>query len=54
MKNKSLLPTVGIIMYIILSIINKFIIELPSLIYIIVGIISIILIVLGIIKDRKK
>ena len=54
MKNRSLLPTIGIIIYIILSIINKFIIRVPNYIYISVGLLAIILIIVGIIKERKK
>ena len=51
---KSLLPIIGIIMYIILSILDKFIVKVPWYIYITVGISSIIIIIIGIIKDRKK
>lgn len=51
---KSLLPIIGIIMYIILSIVDKFIIKVQDYIYIIIGIISIVIIIIGIIKDRKK
>lgn len=51
---KSLLPIVGIIMYIILSIVDKFIIKVPDCLYIAVGISSIVIIIIGIIKDRKK
>lgn len=51
---KSLLPIIGIIMYVILSIIDKFVVKVPDYIYIIVGISSIVIIIIGIIKDRKK
>lgn len=51
---KSLLPIIGIVMYIILSIVDKFIVKVSDYIYIIVGISSIIIIIIGIIKDRKK
>ena len=51
---KSLLSIVGIIMYIILSMVDKIITKVPDYIYIIVGISSIIIIIIGIIKDRKK
>lgn len=54
MKNKSILPVVGIIMYLMLSITDKFIVSVPDLVYIIVGIFSIILIVIGLVKDRIK
>ena len=51
---KSLFPTIGIIMYMILSIVNKFIVKVPDYIYISVGLLSIILIIIGLIKDRKN
>ena len=54
MKNKSILPTIGIISYLILSIVDKFIISVPWYIYISIGIISIAIIIIGIIKDGKK
>ena len=54
MKNKSILPTIGIISYLTLSIVDKFIISVPWYIYISIGIFSIILIILGIVKERKK
>jgi len=54
MKNKSILPTIGIIIYLILSIVDKFMIKLPWYLYISIGIFSIILIILGIVKERKK
>ena len=54
MKNKSISPTIGIIIYLILSIVDKFIIRVPGYIYISIGIFSIIIITIGIIKDRKK
>jgi len=54
MENKSILPTIGIICYLMLSIIDKFIISVHSYIYISIGVFSIILIIIGILKDRKK
>lgn len=54
MKNKSILPTIGIIIYLILSIVDKFIVKTPWYIYITIGIFSIMLIILGIVKERKK
>lgn len=54
MKKKSILPAIGIISYLILSIVDKFIVKVPWYIYISIGIFSIIIIIIGIIKDRKK
>lgn len=54
MKNKSILPSIGIVSYIILSIVDKLIVSVPWYLYISIGIFSIIIIIIGIIKDRKK
>lgn len=54
MKNKSLLPILGIIIYIVLSIIDKLVLKIPDYVYISVGLLSIILIIIGLIKDRKN
>ena len=54
MKNKSILPTIGIIIYLILSIVDKFIVKIPWYLYTSIGIFSITIIIIGIIKDRKK
>ena len=51
---KSLLPILGIIIYIILAVFDKFILKVPDYIYISVGLLSIILIIIGLIKDRKN
>lgn len=54
MKNKSLLPILGIIIYIILSIIDKFVLKVSDYVYISLSIIAMILIIIGLIKDRRK
>lgn len=54
MKDKSILSSIGIIIFFILTAIDKFILELPDLLYIIVGLISITLIIIGFLKDNKK
>ena len=54
MKDKSILSSIGIILFFILTAIDKFILELPDIIYILVGIISIALIIIGFLCDKKK
>lgn len=47
MKDSSLITIIGFIMYIILSIIDKFIYTVPNIIYIPIGILSIIFVLMG-------
>lgn len=54
MKDKTYLSSIGIIIFFILTVIDKFILELPDLLYIIIGTISIILIIIGFLSDKKK
>lgn len=54
MKDKSILSSIGIIIFFLLTAIDKFILELPDIIYIIIGLISIILIIIGFLSDKKK
>lgn len=54
MNLKDLLEIIGISIYIILSIIDKFIYKVPNFFYIVMGIISIIIILLGTVVGKKK
>ena len=54
MNKKSIFSALGIAIYIVLTFIDRIIIDIPDLIYIIVGIIAIILIIIGLIIDIKK
>ena len=54
MKNKNNLSSIGIIVFFILTLIDKFITKLPSIIYIILGSISIYLIIIGFLNEKKK
>ena len=54
MKDKSILSSIGIIIFFILTAIDKIIIKLPDIIYVIVGLLSIILIIIGFLKDNRK
>lgn len=54
MKEGNILITIGIAIYVILTIINKFIYYLPDALYISIAAIGIILILIGFIKERKS
>ena len=53
MKDKNILIAIGILGYIILSVIDKFIYKLPDVIYIVVALILFVLILVGGIKIKK-
>ena len=53
MKDKNILIAIGILGYIILSIVDKFIYKLPDVIYVVVALILFILILVGGIKIKK-
>ena len=54
MKNKNVLISIGIIIYILVSGIDRFVYKIPDTIYILVALIGIILILVGFYKDRHK
>lgn len=54
MKDKSIIGMFGILIYILMSTIDKFYYKLPNYIYIVVGIISIILIIAGFIAEKNQ
>lgn len=53
MKKKNIFISVGFIIYISLFILNKFVYELPDIIYVVIALTSFILIIIGIIKNKK-
>lgn len=53
-KDKSILISVGIVIYIVMSGIDRFVCHIPNMIYIPAAIIGIALIVFGYFKDRAK
>ena len=53
MKDKNILIAIGILGYVILSVIDKFIYKLPDIIYIVVALILFVLILVGGIKIKK-
>ena len=54
MKDKSILITVAIIIYIAMSWIDRFVCHIPNIIYIPVAILGIALILIGFFKDKSK
>lgn len=54
MKDKTIFNSIGIILFFILTAIDKFIIELHPALYIIIGLTSITLIIVGSLHDKKK
>ena len=54
MKDKSILISVGIIIYIVISGIDRFVYHIPNVIYIPVAIFGIALILVGFFKDKSK
>ena len=54
MKDKSILISVGSIIYIVMSGIDRFVYQIPNIIYIPVAILGIALILIGFFKDKSK
>ena len=54
MKDRSLLTSIGILIYLIVSIIDKFFYKIPDYIYIPIAVIGIVICIIGFIKDRNK
>lgn len=54
MKDKSIFISVGIIIYIAMSGIDRFVYHIPNIIYIPVAILGIALILIGFFKDKYK
>ena len=54
MKDKSILISVGIIIYIVMFGIDRFVYHIPNVIYIPVAILGIALILIGFFKDKFK
>ena len=54
MKDRSILISVGIIIYIAMSGIDRFVYHIPNVIYVPVAILGIALILIGFFKDKSK
>lgn len=53
-KDKTILSSIGILIFFIMTAIDKFYFRIPTFIYISIGILSIILIIIGFVKDKRK
>lgn len=54
MKEKSFMISIGILLYVVLSMIDKFLYQIPNYIYIPMMILGIGIIIVGFIKDKGK
>lgn len=54
MKERSFISSIGILLYVILSFIDRFIYKIPNTIYIPLALLGIVIIILGFVIDRKK
>lgn len=54
MKDKNILISVGIMIYIVISGIDRFVYHIPNVIYILVAILGIALILIGFFKNNSK
>ena len=54
MKDKNILISIGIIIYILISGIDKFVYHIPNVVYIPVAILGIALILIGFFKDKDR
>lgn len=54
MKDKSILISIGIVIYIIISGIDRFVYHIPNIVYIPVAILGIVLILFGFLKDKRR
>lgn len=53
MKNQNIFISLGIVIYIVMSGIDKFVYRLPNMVYIPIAILGIILILIGFLKIKK-
>lgn len=51
---KNIWLIIGFIIYILLLVVDRFVYKLPNYVYIIIGLIVIILIIVGLINDKKR
>ena len=54
MKNQNIFISLGIVIYIVMSGIDKFVYRLPNMVYIPIAILGIILILIGFLKIKKR
>lgn len=54
MKEKSYLGSIGILLYVVLTVIDRFFLEIPDCVYIPLAILGIAIIIIGFIINRKR
>jgi len=54
MNKRNKFVTIGILIYIVSSVISRFILKIPDYIYVPIALIAIVLIFIGLIKERKN
>ena len=54
MKERSFIGSIGILLYVVLSLIDRFFYKIPDYIYIPLAIVGIVIIIVGFIIDKKK
>ena len=54
MKEKSFISSIGILLYVVLSVVDRFFYKIPDYVYIPLAILGIVIIIVGFIIDKKK
>ena len=54
MKERSFIGSIGILLYVVLSLIDRFFYKIPDYIYIPLAILGIVIIIVGFVKDKNK
>ena len=54
MKERSFIGSIGIILYVVLSLIDRFFYKIPDYIYIPLAILGVVIIIAGFVIDKKK
>ena len=54
MKERSFIGSIGILLYVVLSLVDRFFYQIPDYIYILLAILGIVIIIAGFVVDKKK
>ena len=54
MKERSFIGSIGILLYVVLSLVDRFFYQIPDYIYIPLAILGIVIIIAGVVVDKKK
>ena len=54
MKERSFIGSIGILLYVVLSLIDRFLYQIPDYIYIPLAILGIVIIIVGFVMGKKK